>query len=233
MPYPRKGEAKQEFISRFMGDAEAKRDFPSQKQRLAVAYSIYEKGKKKKKTKKEHRVYTVSDHAIVVLDGQCVMLQPGQRILVNEDLAGLTLDILGFIPGVGEPFDFIEAIRQIKKGIENFKAGQKPEGALQMFYAAMNIVSMIPEPTSDIGAKLTKYGLKFMQALKGTKGVMKKVKSLASSFEPVWQRAVLAMKDHPEIMKRVGDYIDDINEALRYLAGFNEQDIADLTHGDL
>lgn len=39
MPNPIKGETKEEFIARFMSDPEAKKSFPDQKQRLAVAYS--------------------------------------------------------------------------------------------------------------------------------------------------------------------------------------------------
>lgn len=45
MPYPKPGEKKSEYISRFVSDAEAKKDFPDEKQRLAVAYSMY--GEKK------------------------------------------------------------------------------------------------------------------------------------------------------------------------------------------
>ena len=45
MPYPRKGETKEEFISRFMGSAEANRDYPDQKQRLAVAESLWREKK--------------------------------------------------------------------------------------------------------------------------------------------------------------------------------------------
>lgn len=47
MPKPRKGETKEEFIARFMSSEEAKRDFPDEKQRLAVAYSIWEQHHKK------------------------------------------------------------------------------------------------------------------------------------------------------------------------------------------
>lgn len=43
MPYPRKGESKSDYISRFLESAEAKKDFPDEKQRLAVAYSMYER----------------------------------------------------------------------------------------------------------------------------------------------------------------------------------------------
>lgn len=43
MPYPKSGESKDVYISRFMESAEAKKDFPDDKQRVAVAYSMYEK----------------------------------------------------------------------------------------------------------------------------------------------------------------------------------------------
>lgn len=41
MPYPRPGETESEFVKRFMGDEEAKRDYPDQQHRLGAAYGIY------------------------------------------------------------------------------------------------------------------------------------------------------------------------------------------------
>jgi len=50
LPTPRKGETQQNFISRFMGNDVAQREFSGQKQRLAVAYDKWRsKGKKKKR----------------------------------------------------------------------------------------------------------------------------------------------------------------------------------------
>ena len=46
MPEPRKGEKKSDYINRFMGSAEAKRDFPDPKQRVAVAHSMHKRKKK-------------------------------------------------------------------------------------------------------------------------------------------------------------------------------------------
>ena len=42
MPKPNKNETKEGFISRFMISAEARRDYPTQSQRFAVAKSIWE-----------------------------------------------------------------------------------------------------------------------------------------------------------------------------------------------
>lgn len=45
MPRPKEGEDKEAYVSRFMASAEAQRDYPDQKQRAAVAYSMWgEKG---------------------------------------------------------------------------------------------------------------------------------------------------------------------------------------------
>jgi hypothetical protein len=41
MPEPLKGEKQQDYVSRFMGSAEAAKSFPDAKQRAAVAYSMY------------------------------------------------------------------------------------------------------------------------------------------------------------------------------------------------
>jgi hypothetical protein len=46
MPKPNKGESREEFVSRYMSDPKAKKDFPDEKQRLAVAYSEYKKNQK-------------------------------------------------------------------------------------------------------------------------------------------------------------------------------------------
>jgi hypothetical protein len=43
LPKPREGETQDEFVSRFMSNEVAKREFPDQKQRLAVAYSTWRK----------------------------------------------------------------------------------------------------------------------------------------------------------------------------------------------
>lgn len=47
LPEPKKGEAKDEFVSRCMGDTEANNKFPDQKQRAAVCYRQWEDVKKK------------------------------------------------------------------------------------------------------------------------------------------------------------------------------------------
>ncbi len=45
MPSPKPEESEKDFIARFMSSEEAKRDYPDEKQRLAVAYSIYRRKK--------------------------------------------------------------------------------------------------------------------------------------------------------------------------------------------
>jgi hypothetical protein len=49
MPEPSKGESLAAFIGKYMGSKKANKDFPSQKQRAAVAYSEYKDAKKKKR----------------------------------------------------------------------------------------------------------------------------------------------------------------------------------------
>jgi len=46
LPLPKKGETSQDFISRCMGYEIMKREFPEQKQRLAVCYSQFRKKRK-------------------------------------------------------------------------------------------------------------------------------------------------------------------------------------------
>jgi len=45
MPEPRKGEHKDDYISRCAGSAKMNDEFPDQKQRLAVCYSYWDKHK--------------------------------------------------------------------------------------------------------------------------------------------------------------------------------------------
>jgi hypothetical protein len=47
MPSPTRKESLSGFVSRFMGSGEARKSFPDQKQRAAVAYSEYRRRKKK------------------------------------------------------------------------------------------------------------------------------------------------------------------------------------------
>jgi len=47
MPRPSKGENLSHYMSRFMGSGEARKDFPKQSQRAAVAYSMFKRRKKK------------------------------------------------------------------------------------------------------------------------------------------------------------------------------------------
>lgn len=49
MPQPVMGESLSSYVHRFMGSSEAKGDFPKRKQRLAVAYSMFKKRKKRRK----------------------------------------------------------------------------------------------------------------------------------------------------------------------------------------
>ena len=53
MPYPKKDESQSEYISRFMSSEEAQKSYPDQKQRVAVAYSIWKEHHKKKESTKE------------------------------------------------------------------------------------------------------------------------------------------------------------------------------------
>jgi hypothetical protein len=48
VPSPKKGENLSQYVGRFMGSGEAEKSFPKRKQRLAVAYSMFARRKKKK-----------------------------------------------------------------------------------------------------------------------------------------------------------------------------------------
>ena len=42
MPRPTKNESESDFVSRYMGDKESRKKYPDQKQRSAIAYSLYQ-----------------------------------------------------------------------------------------------------------------------------------------------------------------------------------------------
>ena len=46
LPKPNKNETRDEFVSRFMSNETAKKDFPDKDQRLAVAYQTWRDSKK-------------------------------------------------------------------------------------------------------------------------------------------------------------------------------------------
>lgn len=47
MPTPRQGETEAGFVSRCMGDVEARRSFPDQSQRTAFCFSTYRRARRK------------------------------------------------------------------------------------------------------------------------------------------------------------------------------------------
>jgi len=49
MPYPTEKEDRNDYIKRFMESEEAKKDYPDEKQRVAVAYSLWREHSKAKK----------------------------------------------------------------------------------------------------------------------------------------------------------------------------------------
>jgi hypothetical protein len=49
MPEPTKGESLSDFVGKFMGSKEARKSFPKDKQRAAVAYSEFKSKKKARK----------------------------------------------------------------------------------------------------------------------------------------------------------------------------------------
>lgn len=57
MPMPNKDESKEEYIARFMGSEEAKKSHPDEKQRLAIAYSMWKKHSEGEHKMKETTVF--------------------------------------------------------------------------------------------------------------------------------------------------------------------------------
>ena len=64
MPRPNRGEKRADFVSRYMGDAEARKKYPDQAQRSAVAYSAYQEAKKKVE-KQAYPVITLAGEILI------------------------------------------------------------------------------------------------------------------------------------------------------------------------
>ena len=67
MPAPEKGESESEYVSRLMESAEARRDYPDEKQRAAVAYSMY---------KEKHKVKN------------CIQYKPTEKSCISKICSG-------------------------------------------------------------------------------------------------------------------------------------------------
>lgn len=66
---PKKDESQKDFIKSCMGDKEANKTFPDQKQRAAVCYGIWKKSKSKKKVKaSEDGIGGIDEIDIIVVD---------------------------------------------------------------------------------------------------------------------------------------------------------------------
>ena len=60
-PSPRKGESEKEYVSRFMGDAEAVRDYPDVKQRAAVAHNWWREKQNAVDDNEAERLWSAGD----------------------------------------------------------------------------------------------------------------------------------------------------------------------------
>lgn len=67
LPKPKNKEKKSDFVSRCIGDTQTNKDFPEQKQRIAVCYSQWEKAKKEA----EASVELNSDEFLIFSEYEC------------------------------------------------------------------------------------------------------------------------------------------------------------------
>ena len=65
IPKPNKGESKNDFISRCMGDNTMKKEFPRQEQRMAVCNSEWKKSKEDVKKDEKGRIIIAENVPIV------------------------------------------------------------------------------------------------------------------------------------------------------------------------
>jgi len=70
--------------------------------------------------------------------------------LNTNDVKHFALDIVGLIPGIGDPVDIINGISYALEAQNENETIKKAEKYL---YAALSFISAIPEPISDVVAK--------------------------------------------------------------------------------
>lgn len=93
---PKNKEKKSEFVSRCIGDTQSGKDFPDQKQRIAVCYSQWDKAKKEASASVELN----NDEFLVFSESQCP--ECDETVEATEEV--LTLENL-YIPAVEEYLD--------------------------------------------------------------------------------------------------------------------------------
>lgn len=84
MPRPLKDESEEAFVQRYMASPEAQESFGDSKQRLAVAYSVWENRHKKLK-KKKRSIHNIKEYRDQCYGGRCVKLASGINVLDHEN----------------------------------------------------------------------------------------------------------------------------------------------------
>ena len=112
---------------------------------------------------------------------------------INEfnlnDVKHFTLDIVGLIPGLGDPADIANGISYANEAEKESDTTKKAEKYL---YAALSFISAIPEPVSDAVAK----GIKFLGGKKLIGPMIQKIGP--DKLMKVWEKF---MKDYlPKIL---------------------------------
>lgn len=130
---------------------------------------------------------------------------------VVKDATKFALDIVGFIPGAGEIADGANALWYISEG--------------QYFYAALSIISMIPEVISDAGAK----GVKWLSMLFGKNfGKLLKNSSFMQSIKKAWDKVAIILGKSENLKKIIPDSIvKKMDKAVDdFLNGVKSGDVA-------
>jgi len=148
-------------------------------------------------------------------------IQQDIKPIQKEGIGNVVLDIAGLIPGVGEPFDLLNAIDYARKG--------------EYLFAALSLISVIPE-IGDIvgkGGKVTvwltksfpkaskfvgKFGPDVVDNIKKAKEVIKQNQSLIKEIFDKVEKKAEEDKKFTEITK----HLQKLKDALNVFADLDE-----------
>lgn len=144
--------------------------------------------------------------------------------LQNEGFGNVVLDLVGLIPGVGEPFDILNAIDYARKG--------------EYLFAALSLISVIPEVGDAVGkgGKLTVWVTKnFPKAakmlskvgpdvIKGIKKAKIAIQQNQSTIDKIFDE-VEKKSQKDEKFKDISKHLPSIRGALSAFANSNEDNL--------
>jgi hypothetical protein len=199
---PHKGEKKQEFISRFMGTDLAKKEFKDNKQRVAVAYNQWERGRLRESLLREDVPSDESEEEW----GRYIArkLKEGKLSLADLDDQYKRYKVDRIIPDEGEKKQTNEGFYTADQLVEAFSAAGLDTRKYTVEYLAEQLGMRRVENLNEDAAKEV-----LQKIWDGTKWVFKKI-ILPVGTGYLASRGVWDMVNNPQIPNMIGSAVSVI-----------------------